>query len=351
MNILVRATNWVGDAVMSIPALDAIRARWPGAEISILALPAIADLLRAQPGADRAIVYDRAGRHAGIFGRERLASELRREGFDAAVLFQNAFDAAWVVWRAGIPQRIGYARDARGVLLTRAVPIPAKGEVPAHEPFYYLELLRRAGWLAKLPERVEIALHIESAAREAAEAKLVKAGARAGVLRCAIAPGAAFGSARCWPPDRYGKLASQLRAQHGAEVILLGAPSEGMLAFAIEKAANGAVINLVGQTRMAEIPALLAACDLYVGNDSGLTHVAGAVGLPIVGLYGSTDPDATRPMAARLAIVRQPVSCSPCFLRKCPVDHRCMARIEVAQVFAAAHKWIEQSEHRAGVPS
>jgi heptosyltransferase-2 len=351
MKILVRATNWVGDAVMSIPALEAIRARWPSAEISVLALPAIADLLRGQPGVDRVIAFDRGSRHSGVFGRERLASELRRVGFDAAVLFQNAFDAAWIAWRAGIPERIGYARDARSILLTRVVPVPLKGEIPPHESFYYLELLRRAGWLAQLPERMEIALRIEPAARDAAVAKLIAAGAPGGVLRCAVAPGAAFGSARCWPPDRYGKLAAQLRAQHGAEVILLGAPSEAELARAIVRAADGAVVNLVGQTKMAEIPALLEACDLYIGNDSGLTHVAGAVGLPIVGLYGSTDPDGTRPVASCLEIIRQPVSCSPCFLRKCPVDHRCMTRIEVAQVFAAAQKWIEQSERRAGANS
>ncbi len=351
MKILVRAPNWVGDAVMSIPAFDAIRARWPDAELCTLAIPGIADLLRGQARAGRLIVFDRAGRHAGVFGRERLAAELRRERFDAAVLFQNAFDAAWIAWRAGISERIGYARDARGFLLTRAVAVPAKGEIPSHESFYYLELLRRIGWLTQLPERVEIALRIEPAAREAAEAKLAEAGARAGVWRCAIAPGAAFGSARCWLPDRYGKLASRLRAECGAEVILLGAPPEAALARAVVQAADGAVIDLVGRTKMAEIPALLAACDLFIGNDSGLTHVAGAVGLPIVGLYGSTDPDATRPAAARLEIIRQPVSCSPCFLRECPVDHRCMTHIEVDHVFAAAQKWIEQPRRRAGVTS
>jgi heptosyltransferase-2 len=351
MKILVRAPNWVGDAVMSIPALDAIRARWPDAELFTLALPGIADLLRGQARAGRLIVFDRAGRHAGVFGRERLAAELRRERFEAAVLFQNAFDAAWITWRARIRERIGYARDARGFLLTRAVPVPANGEIPSHESFYYLELLRRAGWLAQLPERVEIALRIEPAACEAAETKLAESGARAGVLRCAIAPGAAFGSARCWLPDRYGKLASRLRAEYGAEVILLGAPPEAALARAIVQAASGAVIDLVGKTKMAEIPALLASCDLFVGNDSGLTHVAGAVGLPIVGLYGPTDPEATRPAAARLEIIREPVSCSPCFLRECPVDHRCMTRIEVDHVFAAAQRLIEQRRRRAGVTS
>ncbi len=221
MKILVRATNWVGDAIMSRPRSRRFARVGRVPKFRSLRCRGLPISCAASPSADRVIVFDRAGRHAGFSGRERLAAELRRERFDAAVLFQNAFDAAWIAWRAGIPERIGYARDGRRALLTRAVSVPAKGEIPAPESFYYLELLRRAGWLAQLPARVEIALRIESSAREAAEAKLASAGSRKGALRCAMAPGAAFGAARCWPPERYGKLASELRAQSGAEVILL----------------------------------------------------------------------------------------------------------------------------------
>jgi heptosyltransferase II len=133
MKILVRATNWIGDAVMTIPALHAIGRRWPDAEVVVLARPAVADLFRDQGFARRAIVYENRARHRGIWGKERLAAELRRERFDVAVLLQNAFEAAWLAWRAGIPERIGYARDARGWLLTHAIAVPQKGEVPAHE--------------------------------------------------------------------------------------------------------------------------------------------------------------------------------------------------------------------------
>ena len=147
MKILVRATNWVGDAVMSIPALRAIRGRWPDAEIMILARPWVADLYREQGYADRILVYDNKNKHKGFWGREWLAHALRREKFDVAVLFQNAFDAAWIAWRARIPERIGYAQHGRSWLLTRAIPTPVKGEAPDHEAYDYLELLRRAGWL------------------------------------------------------------------------------------------------------------------------------------------------------------------------------------------------------------
>src|SRR5215472_14561595 len=150
MKILIRATNWVGDAIMALPALRAVRSRFPEAEITILARPYVADIYREQEICDQLIAYDSQGRHAGIFGRERLAAELRALKFDLALLLQNAFDAAWLVWRAGIAERIGYARDGRSFLLTKPIPVPQKGEVPLHEKFYYLELLRRAGWIETL---------------------------------------------------------------------------------------------------------------------------------------------------------------------------------------------------------
>ena len=147
MKILVRAPNWVGDAVMAIPALTAIRNSRAEAEISILARPPVADLFSGQPFADRIIEFEHKGKHKGWLGRESLIRQLRGEKFDCAILLQNAFEAAWLAWRAGIPERIGYARDARGVLLTRAVSVPQYGEIPPHESHYYLEMLRRAGWM------------------------------------------------------------------------------------------------------------------------------------------------------------------------------------------------------------
>ena len=257
MKILVRANNWVGDAVMAIPALEAIRGRWPEAEIVVLARPWVADLYRGQGYVDRLIVYDRDGRHRGFWGRERLAAELRREKFDVAMLFQNAFDAAWIVWRAGMPERIGYARDARGWLLTRAIPVPRKGEIPAHESYYYLELLRRAGWLAELPATgiERISLRISQDARRAAEQTLLAAGARAGATRVALAPGAAYGSAKCWVPERYAALADHLIADFGADVIIFGAAPERDMAERIARAMRLKALNLVGATHIGDLPA------------------------------------------------------------------------------------------------
>ena len=343
MKILIRATNWVGDAVMSMPALAAIRRRWPATEIAILARAWVAGLYRGQGFADRILTFDHRGRHRGILGLERLASELRGERFDVAVLLQNAFEAAWLAWRAGIPERIGYARDARGFLLTRSVCVPKPGEIRAHESYYYLELLRRAQWIGRVESVEPVQLHIEAAARERAETTLRRTGARAGAFRVALAPGATYGSAKCWPPARYSALADRLIAEDDADVILFGTGAERVAAQRILEGMRRRAVALVGETSIGDLPALLAVCDLFIGNDSGAMHVAAAVGLPVVGIFGPTDPEGTAPLTPRFRLVRQAVSCSPCFLRHCPVDHRCMTRINVDAVYTAARPWISRS--------
>jgi len=342
VKILVRATNWVGDAVMSIPALEAIRARWP-AEIAILARPWVAELYRGQGYADRVLVLDHTGRHRGLWGRRRLADELRRERFDVAVLLQNAFEAAWIAARARIPVRIGYNREGRGFLLTRAVDVPRPGEVPAHEAYYYLELLRRAGWIERLPAVEHIAIRVEPSQRERAEEILRRAGARHGAFRAALAPGAAYGAAKCWPTARYAALANRLIADFDADVVLFGSAAESVVAERISAAMQRRPVVLVGESSIGDLPGLLATCQLFIGNDSGAMHVAAAVGLPVVGIFGSTDPAGTAPVTPRFTLVRHLVSCSPCFLRECPVDHRCMTRVEVDAVYEAARPWMARS--------
>ena len=336
MKILVRATNWVGDAVMSIPALTVIRGRFPQAEIVVLARPWVADLYRDQGFLDRLILFDQAGRHRGLLGLERLASELRRDRFDLAILLPNSFQSAWIPWRAGIPARVGYARDARSSLLTQSIPLPRQGEVPAHETYYYLELLRRAGFIDRLHPIERIGIRVDPASLDRAEDMLRRAGARAGAFRVALAPGAAFGSAKCWPPARFAELAGRWIADFDADVILFGTSSDRVVAEKIAAAMRRPPVMLVGQTPIRDLPALLASCRLFVGNDSGATHVAAAVGLPVVGIYGPTDPLGSAPLTPSATVVHRPVSCSPCFLPHCPVDHRCMTRITVDDVFRAS---------------
>ncbi len=336
MKILVRAPNWVGDAVMAIPALQAVRHARPTDEICILARPVVADVFSGQQFADRILPYDFRGKHSGWLGREKLASELRKEKFAVAVLLQNAFDAAWLALRAGIPERIGYARDARGPLLTRAIAVPRAGEIPKHESHYYLELLRRAGWMNASPPIAPIRLRITDEALANAESALRAAGARENSWRCAIAPGASYGAAKCWPPERFAQLADRLISDCGADVIFFGTPGEKDIAARILSQMKSRAVSLVGETSMRDLAAYFARCSAFIGNDSGAMHVAAAAGLPVIGIFGSTDPEGTAPVTQEFTLIREPVSCSPCFLRQCPVDHRCMTRISADSVFQAA---------------
>jgi heptosyltransferase-2 len=338
MKILVRAPNWVGDAVMSVPALEAIRRARADAEISILARPGVAALFSTQPFADRVVEYDNCGGHRGWLGREKLIRQLRGERFDIALLLQNAFEAAWLVWRAGIPERIGYARDGRSALLTKAVSVPQPGEIPPHESHYHLELLRRAGWIESRGEVAPIRLQITGLAHEAAESTLRRAGAREGGWRCAIAPGASYGAAKCWPPERFAALADRLISECDADVIFFGTPGEKEIVARICSAMKSRAISLAGETSMRDLAAMFSACSIFIGNDSGAMHVAAAAGIPVVGIFGSTDPEGTAPVTQQFTLIREAVTCSPCFLRQCPVDHRCMTRISVDSVFSAAQR-------------
>jgi heptosyltransferase-2 len=339
VRLLIRATNWVGDAIMALPALRAVRKRFPEAEIAIVGRPYVADIYRDQEICDQLIAYDPSGLHKGFSARERLAAELRAQKFDVALLLQNAFDAAWLAWRANIPERIGYARDARSFLLTKAVPPPRHGEIPAHEKFYYLELLRRAGWLDVVHDESLIKLYVPEEKRRSADEFLCKSGVRHGVLRIAIAAGASYGSAKCWPPPRFAEVANRMHSEADADVILFGTAAEANVSTAISTEMRRPPIDLTGKTAIADLPALLSLCHLFIGNDSGAMHVAAAVGLPIVGVFGPTDPNGTAPVTTRCSIVQQRPYCSPCFLRRCPTDHRCMTAITADMVVAAARPW------------
>jgi len=335
MRIVIRATNWVGDAIMALPALRAVRTKFPDAHISIVARPYVADIYRDQRLCDDLILYDTKGPHKGWRGRESLVAELRARKFDVALLFQNAFDAAWLAWRAGIPERIGYARDARSWLLTRAIPVPREGQIPPHEKFYYLELLRRAGWLDDLDDVQQIALHVPDSERHRAMQTLADAGSRPNALRIAVGAGASYGSAKCWPPDRFAKALNEFRAQIDGDLILLGTPQELAVSSAIARDLSFPAVDLTGKTTVAELPALLSQCHVFLGNDSGAMHVAAAVGLPVVAVFGPTDPHGTAPVTPRAQIVQQKPYCSPCFLRRCPTDHRCMLAVTPAMVVEA----------------
>jgi heptosyltransferase-2 len=314
--ILIRATNWVGDAVMCVPALSAIRERFPRAHIAILAKPWVADLYRREPFADEVILYNSASRW-------KMAGELRARRFDCAILLQNAFEAALIAWLARIPTRIGYKRDGRGLLLTHAIDVPKRGEIPRHERFYYLELLRRAGIIDQLPESAAIRL-----TRPSAERKTRMIG---------VSPGAAYGTAKQWLPERFAEAAGTLAAARGASIALFGSQSERPLCSQVAEMLTGhEVTNHAGETTLAHFIELAAECELFLTNDSGAMHIASALGVPTVAIFGATDDIATGPTGPHARVVRQQVECSPCLLRECPIDHRCMTRVSADRVVKEA---------------
>lgn len=327
--ILIRATNWVGDAVMSLPAVRAVRAAFPGARLVVLARPAVADLYAREGAIDGVMCYGG--------DRRRAAVELRREVFDCAILLPNSFDAALVAWMARVPRRIGYRRDGRGWLLTEAIRRPEPGEIPRHERFYYLELLRRAGIIHEYPPCVDIRLDACDAAREAGADQLRAAGLASTVV--GVSPGAAYGDAKRWLPERFAETAVQVAGAVGASVALFGAAAERPLCETVAggvRSASIAVHDFAGETTLRQFIDLAAACRLFLTNDSGAMHIASALGVPTVTVFGATDDTATGPSGAWTRVVREHVECSPCLLRSCPIDHRCMTRVSSARVAEAA---------------
>jgi heptosyltransferase II len=339
--VVVRATNWLGDAVMSLPAVRALRGAMPEAHIAVVARPSVADIYAREKVVDRVISYPKP---KGWRERFRFAAALREERFDAAILLQNAFDAGLMAWLARIPVRIGYDRDWRGALLTDPIRVPAAGEIPAHERFYYLELLRRAGILGALPEVNEIRLGGVEDAREAGVRRMAELGIAGPAI--GISPGAAYGTAKRWPPERFAEAAGMTARELKASVLLFGSSAERPLCdeVAAPLARDGVhVYNLAGQTTIAEFIGLAAACLAYITNDSGAMHVASALGIPTVAVFGATEDVTTGPTGANARVVREAVACAPCLLRECPIDHRCMTRVSASRVAEAALQLLEES--------
>ncbi len=336
--IVVRGPNWLGDAVMCEPALSQVRKIFPRAEITLLVKPAIADLLAQHPAVNRTLVYDDRGRHAGLMGKWTLAGLLRRHRFDLAILFQNAFEAALISFLAGIPRRFGYATDGRGLLLTDPVSVPSRSS-GKHQVEYYWDLLKPLGGQGAPPVPRLFVTPEESAA---IGRRLDDAGIGASDLVIGLNPGSTYGQAKRWLPDRYAevvnRVAQEVQAQAGVGVgvVILGAKGEEALGQAIARQLKIRTVVCSGRTTVRELLALVKRCQLFLTNDTGPMHVAAAFKVPLVAVFGPTDWQTTSPFGVGAKLVRQPVSCAPCLLRECPIDHRCMTGVTVEQVYGAA---------------
>ncbi|MFZ5760886.1 MAG: lipopolysaccharide heptosyltransferase II [Thermodesulfobacteriota bacterium] len=334
--ILIRSTNWIGDAIMTTPAVRTIRENFPAAEITMLAQPWMADVFAASPHVDRLLFYDKKDRHRGIGGLLRLSRQLRKEGFDMAILLQNAFEAAFLVAMAGIPVRAGYRRDARSPLLTHGVDI--RSEVRRmHQVFYYQDLL--AG-LGLVPGSNELFLQLRE--EDLAFAARMKQ-ELAAPLVVGLNPGASFGPAKCWPAERYGQLAAMLHDEYGAKCFVFGTRADAATIGTIVRHGPAFITGLAGRTSLGQAMALISLCDAFVTNDSGLMHVAAATRTPLVAIFGSTDAVATGPFSDRAVVVQKELGCRPCLKKTCAADFRCMLDISVAEVAAQARALLEAS--------
>jgi heptosyltransferase-2 len=321
-NVLVRLPNWLGDIVMALPALEMVRDGFPNARLTIALPAAFAPVFAEKTAAAPQDVISLSDKERGKKGE---IAALRTARPDLAILMTNSFGSAWIARRAGIAERWGYRASLRRPLLTRAVRRPRQR---IHQAEYYRTLIRDLGVGGSEARRPLARITPTERTRERGRIVLDRAGAATGVPIVGIAPGAAYGQAKRWPPERAGDVARQLTAR-GIGVVLVGAAADRDAGRAIESSAP--VVNLIGRTSLGELIGVIAACDVFLSNDSGAMHLAAALGKPVVAIFGPTDERATAP-EGETEVLTADVFCRPCMLRDCPIDHRCMKRITADRV-------------------
>ena len=321
--VLVRLPNWLGDTVMALPALHGLRAARP--EISVVAVGRWASLLAGQGVADALVPYPLARGD-----RRRLNASLRGMRADAAILFPNSFESALAASRWGARMRLGYDTDLRRVLLSHTVPLPSPR---SHQVDEYRGLLEAAGVAVPATDPAW-RLGKDTAADASVSALLNEREVAGGGRVVGLHLGASFGSSKLWPAAAFAEAASRLR-ERGLHPILLGSPADSPMAAAVSTCAGWAIPSLVGQDRLDLLPRLLARLACLVSSDTGVAHLAAAVGTPTVTLFGPTDPRRTAPRGRAALSIQGRAPCAPCFLERCPIDHVCMRDITAAAVALA----------------
>jgi len=323
--LIIRAPNPLGDAIMSLPAMAAVRVALGRRTLMVAAAPSVAPLFEeiTAVAPDQVIVLDPA----------REAAQLREARGDAILLLTNSFRTAWVSRQARIPRRLGYRAHGRSLLLTGGVRRPRQR---VHQSEYYLHLVRELGFEGTRPgppRTVGPFIQIAPQTRQRADAFLKTLGVDRSVPLVGFAPGAAYGHAKRWPPDRVAQVIARLGAR-GVTCMMVGADGDRSAGREIESTlpAGSPVVNLIGRTDLRLLSGLLASCDVFVSNDSGAMHLAAAVGVPVAAIFGPTNERVTAPLGDHDVIIHQ-VFCRPCMLRDCPIDHRCMRRVSADTVF------------------
>ncbi|MBM3777826.1 MAG: lipopolysaccharide heptosyltransferase II [Acidimicrobiia bacterium] len=318
--LVALAPNWLGDAVMALPALADVRRAGPDVVLAVAARSAVAGLFAFVPGVSEVVPLGGRGPGSDV-------AVVRRHRFGVALLLPNSFRAAWITWRAGVPERWGYQGDGRSLLLTRAVPRPPG---PVHQAVRYQRLTEALGFA---PGPLQPLLKVPDSVRVSAAEHLAALGFDPSSRFAVLAPGAAYGGAKRWPPDRVAALATSL-LQRGLLPVVVGSaadrPTAAAVLDAMPPAARSAVVDLTGQTTLESLVGVLSLAVACVSNDSGVMHLGAALGVPVVAIFGPTDERQTGPSAGsggRVEVLTHAVWCRPCHLRECPIDHGCMRGI------------------------
>jgi len=338
--IIVRAPNWIGDVVMSIPALEGLKSNFPSAWLAVVAKPWVVDLLDTNASVDEILPYDPdSGPLARTKSTLQMSKHIREAGYDMAVLFQNAFEAALLVWLGKVKQRIGYSTDGRRILLTHGIPRQKTGVHGLHQVDYYLNLLRAIG--LEIPS-TEPKLSLSENQIEKAHQFLSERRLDSERITVGLAPGAIYGEAKRWPADRFAQVADLAVENWNANILIFGSAMERPIGNRVQQSMRQSALNLCGETSLKEAIGLLSICDFFITNDSGLMHVAAALDIPTVAIFGSTDPIATGPRSAKARVICHNMDCAPCLKQTCPKDFSCMLSVTPNEVWLELVKLREE---------
>jgi len=338
MKILVRGTNWIGDGVMSVPALRELRRIFPAEHITLHTRSWAEGLFSDVDFIDELVTFDK-NRWAikDVYDNSQF---LRDDLFDLAILLPNSFESALTSFLTRIPRRIGYNKDVRGLLLTDPIAVP-EWKNRRHEVHYYLNLIAEAERRLLGRDTVgqavpDTTLSISDERRSDAKKKMSEFGVDPTKQTVALGVGSTNSRAKRWPADRFAGLNDLIQTHLAANVILVGSKDEVGVSEEVVELCRKKPINLTGKTDLATAVAMLSEIDLLISNDMGLAHIAPAVGTKTLVIFGPTNAKTTHPFSEHADVIRKDVECSPCMLRDCPIDHRCMTRISIEEVFDAA---------------
>ena len=330
--VLVKEVNWLGDLVISLPALRAIRAAFATSIITVMVKRELASFFDGMTWVDEVIPYTIGHGLRGLSDRRRLIGKIRDHRFDLAILFPNSFQSALWVTLGGVPRRAGFVADHRRAMLTHRA-LPPGDALNGHQRGYWLAMIRETMGIMPAAGAEELKLEVAKPHREKMHAWLGAHRISPGAPLIAIAPAAAYGPAKEWPPVRYAALIDFLTEEGGAECMLVGAPSEHGLCAQVAATTRSNPLVAAGETSVGELIALLSMCRGFVGNDSGAMHLAAALSIPTVGIFGSTDPERTGPGGPRAGVIYHRLECSPCLARTCRFGHyNCLREITPAEV-------------------